>query len=194
MNTRLFKEQLLNELYAPYQHCTRCPLGYLGRTQVVFGQGNADANIIFVGEGPGKEEDLQGKPFVGRSGMLLTKTLLSLGIERDSVFITNIVKCRPPNNRTPTNIEATTCKDLLLVKQIKIIKPRVICTLGSSPLQSLINQKIKITQTRGEVIPYNKEIIIIPTYHPAYILRSSSKLPLFIADIKLAIEKAANKK
>lgn len=193
MDIKKFKQQLLDKLYAPYQKCTMCPLGTLGRTHVVFGEGNPDARAIFVGEGPGREEDLQGKPFVGRSGKLLTRTLHHFGVERSEVFITNIVKCRPPNNRAPTILEATTCKNLLLDKQIKIIRPRLICTLGGSALQSLLGKDLKITKARGKLLPWN-DIIVIPCYHPAYILRNPKELTTFVADIKLVIDNMKQKK
>lgn len=186
MNIKTFKQQLLEQLYEPYRYCTMCPLGTLGRTNVVFGEGNPDAQLMFIGEGPGADEDAQGRPFVGRSGKLLTQTLHKAGIDRATIFITNIVKCRPPGNRLPTEEESTTCKNLLLIKQIKIIRPQIICTLGSLALQSLVGSNYKITQTRGKLI--NTDLAtIIPTYHPAYILRNPTAMPLFEQDIKAAI-------
>lgn len=187
MDSRTFKQQLLDQLYAPYKDCTMCPLGTLGRTHVVFGEGNPDAKIIFIGEGPGAQEDKEGRPFVGRSGKLLTRTLHHLGIDRSSVFITNIVKCRPPNNRAPTTLEATTCKNLLLFKQIKIIRPKILCTLGSCALNSLLDKDIKISKARGKLIRW-ENLMLIPTYHPAYILRNPKELPKFVEDIKYAID------
>ncbi|MEX0940336.1 MAG: uracil-DNA glycosylase [Candidatus Babeliales bacterium] len=192
MDIKSFKQELLNELYEPYQNCTMCPLGTLGRENVVFGEGNPDAALIFVGEGPGAEEDAQNRPFVGRSGKLLTKTLSHIGLKREEVFITNIVKCRPPGNRTPTTLESNTCKEILLFKQIKIIRPLVICTLGSAAIQGLIDKPIKITKTRGNVLIWNN-ISVVPAYHPAYILRNPSEQPIFISDIKLAAELSAQK-
>jgi uracil-DNA glycosylase family 4 len=188
MTPKEYKQQLLDALYAPYKKCTRCPLGTQGRTQVVFGEGNPDARLMFIGEGPGADEDAQGRPFVGRSGKLLTRIIESTGLTREDVFITNIVKCRPPNNRKPLPTESTTCKQLLLLKQIKIIRPKVICTLGSSALSGLINDDtVKITRARGTPIPF-EDSIIIPAYHPAYILRNQKELPLLIADIQKAYE------
>src|SRR5579872_2582777 len=134
MDPKSYKQQLLDQLYAPYRNCTMCPLGTLGRTNVVFGEGNPDADLLFIGEGPGAAEDAQGRPFVGRSGKLLTKTLEGLGIKREDVFITNIVKCRPPENRAPTPVEAGICTNLFLYNQIKIIRPKVICVLGATAL------------------------------------------------------------
>lgn len=193
MNPKTYKEKLLQELYAPYQNCHRCPLGSLGRTNVVFGEGNADARLMFIGEGPGADEDAQGRPFVGRSGQLLTKLLSLAGIDRADVFITNIVKCRPPNNRKPLPIESNTCKKLLLLNQIKIIRPDVICTLGSSALSGLLNKDdVKITAMRGKIIttafesPLNT-IKLLPTYHPAYILRNPKEANTLFDDLQKAV-------
>lgn len=187
MNIKAFKQDLLNKLYEPYKKCTQCPLGTLGRTNVVFGEGNPDARIMFVGEGPGQEEDRQNRPFVGRSGKLLTQTLSNLGISRQDVYITNVVKCRPPNNRNPLPLESTTCKNLLLFNQIKIINPPTIVTLGSIALQAFQKGRISITRMRGTIIKTNN-ISLIPTYHPAYILRNPKELPIFANDIKFAME------
>jgi len=180
------KDLLLNELYKPHRCCTNCPLGTLGRTNIVFGEGDADAKIMFIGEGPGQQEDEQGRPFVGRSGQLLTRVLETAGLKRSDIFITNIVKCRPPKNRKPSPNESKTCKQLLLLKQIGIIKPRVICTLGAAALEGLLEQPIRITQVRGRPIELGK-ITIIPTFHPAYILRNAKELPQLLKDIMLAI-------
>jgi len=183
---KLFKQELLAQLYTPFKHCTCCPLGKLGRTQVIFGEGDPDTKLMLIGEGPGRDEDIQGKPFIGRSGKLLTRSLEAIGISRKDIFITNIVKCRPPNNRAPTESESRTCKKILLSKQIKIIRPRVICTLGASALQGLLEKdKIKITQARGKKILWDG-IILLPTYHPAYILRNPKELGTLIADLTLA--------
>ncbi len=190
MNAKQIKQALLEKLYAPYKACTLCPLGSLGRTSVVFGQGNADAKIMFIGEAPGQKEDEQGRPFVGRSGQLLTKVLADLGLNRDDVYITNTVKCRPPNNRAPVFKEVATCIKILLQEQIKIIQPKVICTLGTSPMKALLKDSLAITQTRGTLQSYGN-ILLIPTYHPAYILRKPKELPKMVADIKMALELAA---
>lgn len=182
------KQQQLDALYAPYKKCTQCPLGNLGRINVVFGSGNPDARLMFIGEAPGKEEDIQNNPFVGRSGQLLNRALNAANIKREDVFITNIVKCRPPKNRRPTPQESTTCKNLLLLNQIKIIQPRVICTLGSTAIQELLSMpKLQITDIRGKTQKIDN-ITIVPTYHPAYILRNPSKLEILINDLTLAQE------
>ena len=185
MDPKTYKQQLLDQLYEPYKKCIACPLGTLGRTNVVFGEGNPDADLMFIGEGPGREEDAQGRPFVGRSGQLLNRTLSSLSIQRQEVFITNIVKCRPPGNRKPLPIESQTCKNLILINQIKIIRPTVICTLGSAAIQGLLEQEVKITKIRGTEMQTGS-IIIIPTLHPAYVLRNPMELQLFTKDIKKA--------
>ena len=185
MNSKAFKQQLLNELYAPYKKCMECPLATQGRTNVVFGEGNPDARLMFIGEAPGADEDAQGRPFVGRSGQLLNKIFELIGIERKDVFITNIVKCRPPNNRKPMPVESDTCKSLLLLNQIKIIRPQVICTLGASALQGLVDYEVKITKMRGIFINY-QEIKTLPAYHPAFILRNPKELQTLVDDIKTA--------
>ncbi len=189
MNTKLFKQELLDQLYAPYKKCMQCPLGGLGRTKVVFGDGNPDAKLMLVGEGPGREEDEQGKPFVGRSGKLLNRIFEIIGIEREELFITNVVKCRPPDNRKPFPNESKVCKNILLLNQIKIIRPKIICTLGSSAAEGLLEKEIKITKIRGQQFKLD-DIIIIPAYHPAYVLRNPKELEFLTDDIKLAYQLA----
>ncbi len=142
---------------------------------------------MFIGEGPGRDEDLQGKPFVGRSGKLLSAVLEKNDIPEDDIYISNIVKCRPPNNRNPLPIESKTCKNLLLFKQIKIIQPKVICTLGSVAIKELLERPVSITKERGQPIKIN-QTIILPTYHPAYILRNNNNLEIFFLDIKKAFD------
>lgn len=178
---------LLENLYAPYTHCQSCPLATLGRTHIVFGQGNPDAHLMIIGEGPGRDEDIQGLPFVGRSGKLLNKILEAVNINRSDIFITNIVKCRPPNNRQPLPDEMNICKNLLLDNQIKIIRPSIICTLGATAIQGLLQRPVKITQLRGQKLRYN-DILTIPTYHPAYILRNPKELSKFADDFALIAE------
>ena len=186
MNAKTYKQQLLDKLYEPYKNCHKCPLGFLGRLNVVFGDGNPDADFMFIGEAPGKEEDIQGKPFVGRSGKLLDHVLDIVGMHRSNIFISNIVKCRPPGNRKPTPQESNTCKDLLLKKQVKIICPKIICTLGAAPLQGLLNDySIKITKARGKIVTW-ENVPVLPTYHPAYILRNPKELQTLVNDIKTA--------
>lgn len=187
MTAKQHKQQLLNTLYEPYQKCLKCPLGYLGRTTVVFGSGNPDTNLMIIGEAPGKTEDLTGLPFVGKSGQLLTKILFHFGIEKKEVFITSAVKCRPPLNRTPTQKEIATCKNILLLNQIAIIQPLAICTLGSTAWNSLFEENIKISTSR-DTIKYFQNIPVIPTYHPAHILRNKNILPDFTADIEKTLK------
>ncbi len=168
------KKEQLDALYARYKSCTQCPLATQGRSQVVFGTGNSNAQLMFVGEAPGKDEDMQGFPFIGRAGQLLTKIIEAMGIQREEVYISNIVKCRPPENRTPLPIERTTCKELLLFKEIEIINPVIICTLGAPATQGLLGDSIKISEARG-IIHYFKTYPVLPTYHPAYLLRNPSE-------------------
>jgi len=186
MDIKKYKQGLLQELYSPYRKCQQCPLGLLGRKHIVFGEGNPNSKLILIGEGPGQKEDELCRPFVGRSGQLLTRVLETLGTKRENVFITNVVKCRPPKNRKPLPNESDICANLFLFKQIKIIRPVVICTLGSAASQAFLGKDIKITKIRGKTFKWN-EIKIIPTYHPAYILRNNRELENFINDIKLAI-------
>lgn len=152
---------------------------------IVFGSGNPDAQLMLVGEGPGRDEDEQGIPFVGKSGQLLNHIVEIVGITRNDIFISNVVKCRPPNNRKPTPAESKICKSLLLLNQIKIICPKVICTLGSVATQELLEQEVRITKIRGKQFKMS-QITIIPTYHPAYILRNPKELNKLADDIRLA--------
>lgn len=184
MDSKTYKQMVLDSLYAPYLNCQACPLAKLGRTHVVFGEGNPDAHLMFIGEGPGRDEDLQGRPFVGRSGQLLNHVLEAINIKREDVFITNIVKCRPPQNRQPLPTESTICKNLFLLNQIKIIKPTVLCTLGASALSGLLDTDVKITKIRGHQLSFNN-MILVPTYHPAYILRNPKELSQFADDLTL---------
>lgn len=186
MNRKQQKQKLLNDLFFSYSSCLACPLGSLGRKNIVFGEGNPDAQLLFIGEAPGQDEDIQKKPFIGRSGKLLTKVLETLGIIRSDVYITNIVKCRPPQNRKPFPLEASTCKQLLLNRQIEIIQPIIICTLGAAALQGLLNDySLQISKLRGSFFSFG-DYTIVPTYHPAYILRNPKKLSKIVDDISLA--------
>ncbi len=162
----------LEELQKICKNCTLCDLSK-SRTNVVFGEGNPNANLMFIGEGPGAEEDRTGRPFVGKAGKLLTKIILNvLNLTREDVYIANIVKCRPPNNRVPTIEEAQTCKPYLL-KQIDIINPKIIVCLGKTAFMYLMNSDISITKVRGQIFEY-KEKKVIPTFHPSYLLRNPS--------------------
>ena len=183
MNSVEHKQNLLNKLYEPYKKCIQCPLGFLGRKNVVFGEGNPDAELMIIGEAPGKNEDEKNIPFIGRSGKLLTNILENFNIKRSDIFITNIVKCRPPNNRKPKPVEATTCMSILLRHQINIIQPTIICTLGSTAAENILNTKISLNKICGKIFFYNT-IPVIPTYHPAYIVRNPSKISLLTHDIQ----------
>ena len=152
--------------------CSRCKLHTLGRRQVVFGVGNPNADLMFVGEGPGADEDIQGEPFVGRAGQLLTKIIEAIDLRREDVYIANVIKCRPPNNRNPEPDEVATCEPFLF-RQIDIIKPKVIVALGKFAAQCLLKSDAPITRIRGREFTY-RDAVLIPTYHPAYLLRNPS--------------------
>ena len=176
----------LKELKNIVLNCNLCNLSKT-RTNIVFGEGNPHSKIFFIGEAPGRDEDLQGKPFVGRSGQLLTKMIENvLNIKREEVYITNIVKCRPPQNRDPEIEEIESCKPYLL-KQIDIIKPKIIVTLGRIAFKYLLNEEIPITKARGNIYNFNG-IKVIPTYHPSYLLRNPSKKKEAFIDLKLIKE------
>ena len=153
--------------------CTRCKLAGLGRRQVVFGVGNPHAELMFVGEAPGADEDIQGEPFVGRAGQLLTKMIEAMGYTRDSVYIANIIKCRPPGNRAPEPDEVAACEPFLL-RQIDIIQPRVVVGLGASAARALLRTDTPISRLRGQVFTL-RAAKFVPTFHPAYLLRSPDK-------------------
>ena len=152
--------------------CRRCKLHTLGRKQVVFGVGNPDADLMFVGEAPGADEDEQGEPFVGRAGQLLTKIIEAIGLTRDQVYIANVIKCRPPGNRNPEPDEVVQCEQFMF-RQVDSIKPRVIVALGKFAAQALLKTNDPITRLRGREYKY-RDAILMPTYHPAYLLRTPS--------------------
>ena len=149
--------------------CTRCKLSR-GRTTIVFGSGDAEARLVIIGEGPGEEEDRQGKPFVGRAGQLLTKMLESVGITREEVYITNIVKCRPPGNRNPEPEEIAACAPYL-AGQLAAIQPGVICALGTFAAQYLLKTREPISRLRGQLHRLGGAVVV-PTFHPAFLLRN----------------------
>ena len=163
----------LKELEASLEGCTRCKLAE-GRTKLVFGEGSPTADLMFVGEGPGRDEDIQGRPFVGRAGQLLTRIINAMKLKRSDVYIANIVKCRPPKNRNPEPDEVAACKPFLM-KQIEIIRPKVICALGSVAFQNLMDTKASISKFRGTLYPWRDGILIMPTFHPAFLLRNPAK-------------------
>jgi uracil-DNA glycosylase len=152
--------------------CTRCKLHGLGRKQIVFGVGNPNADLMFVGEAPGADEDEQGEPFVGRAGQLLTKIIEAIGLKRQDVYIANVIKCRPPGNRNPEPDEVERCQPFLF-RQIDAIKPKVIVALGKFAAQALLQTTEPITRIRGRESKY-RGATLIPTFHPAYLLRNPS--------------------
>ncbi len=166
----------LHELKSSLHECQRCGLSS-GRTQVVFGTGHPQADIMFVGEAPGFYEDRQGEPFVGAAGKLLNELLQSIGLSREDIFIANVIKCRPPNNRDPLPEEIETCKPFLL-QQIELIKPKLVCTLGNFATQTLLERKVGITKVRGQVIRM-PNFIVFPLLHPAAALHQGNlRVPL----------------
>ena len=163
--------------------CTRCKLHTLGRNQIVFGVGNPHAELMFVGEAPGADEDIQGIPFVGRAGQLLTKIIEAIEMKRDDVYIANIIKCRPPQNRNPEPDEVATCEPFLF-RQIDIIKPKIIVALGKYAAQTLLRVETPISRLRGQQFEY-RGATLIPTFHPAYLLRNPSSKREVWEDMKL---------
>ncbi len=164
--------ETIEDIHLDIGNCTRCPL-HEGRTKIVHSTGNRQADLMFVGEAPGADEDAQGVPFVGRSGQLLNKIIESIGLKREMVFVGNINRCRPPGNRTPTLPEAKTCKPFLL-REITIVRPKVIVVLGNTACQNLLETKVGITKLRGEFQDYFG-VSVMPTFHPAYLLRDPTK-------------------
>ena len=163
--------------------CARCKLHTLGRRQIVFGVGNPDADLMFVGEAPGADEDVKGEPFVGRAGQLLTKIIEAIGLTREAVYIANVIKCRPPQNRNPEPDEVDTCEPFLF-RQIDAIKPKVVVALGSFAARALLRTQDPISRLRGRVYEY-RGAKLIPTFHPAYLLRNPSSKKEVWEDMKL---------
>jgi len=163
--------------------CTRCKLHTLGRRQIVFGVGNPNADLMFVGEAPGADEDIQGIPFVGRAGQLLTKIIEAIDLKREDVYIANVIKCRPPGNRNPEQDEVETCEPFLF-QQVDIIKPKVIVALGTFAARALLRTLDPISRLRGRVYDY-RGAKLIPTFHPAYLLRNPSSKREVWEDMKL---------
>jgi DNA polymerase len=165
----------MDEVAEKIQKCQKCPL-YSTRNNAVPGEGNYKSPVIFVGEAPGEVEDLHGKPFIGKAGQLFTKILLSVKIEREEVFITNIIKCRPPGNRNPNKSEAETCFPYL-ESQIALINPKIIVTLGNIPTKYLLNSQNGISKVRGQWFDWLGGIKIFPMFHPSYLLRHEETTP-----------------
>ncbi len=172
----------LQDLAASLHDCQRCKLAKLGRSQVVFGVGNPHASIMFVGEAPGFNEDQKGEPFVGAAGKLLNDLLLSADLSRDHIYIANVIKCRPPNNRDPEPDEVETCKPFLL-QQIQLIRPKLVCTLGNWATQTLLERKVGITKVKAQAF-YLKDFVLFPLLHPAAALHQGNLLPTLKEDFK----------
>ena len=167
--------------------CVLCKELARCRTNVVFGVGSHRAEIMFVGEAPGRDEDIQGEPFVGRAGELLTKIIAAMGCKREDVYIANVLKCRPPENRTPWPDEVTNCLPYLL-SQIELIQPKVIVALGATAVRALLDVQLGITKMRGHWYTF-REIAIMPTFHPAYLLRNPAAKKEVWDDMKAVLEK-----
>ena len=165
-------EELLYQLQQEVAQCQKCPL-HLNRKTAVFGEGDNNAQLMFIGEAPGYWEDVQGRPFVGHAGQLLTDIIRAIGFSRQEVYITNVIKCRPPGNRDPKLEEIESCRDYLL-QQINIIRPRTICALGTFSAQNLLNSNLPISQLRGKFWDY-QGIKLMATFHPAFLLRNPYK-------------------
>lgn len=183
------KEKLkkLDELNKIIQECKKCDL-YKNRTQAVLGEGNPEAKLMFIGEAPGEDEDRLGRPFVGRAGKLLTRLIEATGHKREEFYITNVCKCRPPYNRTPTLWEMEACFPYLQ-QQLEIINPKVLCLLGATAARAFLNRQVAITKERGSIINWNDKLLYL-TFHPAYVLRNPQAEITLFEDIKKAIELA----
>jgi DNA polymerase len=175
----------LREIREDIGECTRCKLHTLGRSQVVFGAGNPSADLMFVGEAPGADEDAQGVPFVGRAGQLLTKMIEAMGFAREDVYIANVIKCRPPENRNPDPDEVLSCEPFLF-RQIQTIQPLVIVALGAFAAKALLKSEQPISKLRGQVHDY-QGAKLIPTFHPSYLLRSPGQKKYAWDDLKRAL-------
>jgi DNA polymerase len=167
--------ETLDDIRRELGDCQRCKL-WSTRTNIVFGEGDPQARLMFVGEGPGADEDLSGRPFIGRAGQLLTKMIEAIGLAREQVYIANVVKSRPPENRNPERDEVAACLPFLL-RQIAVVRPKLIVTLGNPATQAILDTAVGITRLRGNFQDYPRlpGIKVMPTYHPAYLLRSPDK-------------------
>ena len=174
------------ELEQSIANCQKCKLCQ-NRTNIVFGVGNKHANIMMIGEGPGADEDKQGIPFVGKAGQLMNKALIGLGINREELYIANIVKCRPPQNRVPEQDEAEACLNYLR-NQVILVKPKIIVLLGSTALKNILGKEYSISSLRGSWIEH-KGILYMPTWHPAALLRDENKKIEFWQDLKQVVKK-----
>ena len=175
------RAETLEQIREDLGDCRRCSLSR-GRTCLVFGEGDPRASLVFVGEGPGEDEDRSGRPFVGEAGQLLTRIIEAMKLSRDQVYICNVIKCRPPGNRNPEPAEVRTCRPFL-ERQIASIQPKVICALGKFAAQTLLSTDVPISRLRGRFHPLG-EIQVMPTYHPAYLLRHPEDKRLVWEDVK----------
>jgi len=189
------KEKQLWELYEKNKNCCRCNL-CKSRTQIVFYDGNPNSPVVFVGEAPGEDEDRLGKPFVGRAGKYLNRVLEKIGWRREDIYITNVCKCRPPENRKPLPKEMQTCFNVFLKWEIQILKPKVICCLGATAAEAFLGKSVRITKMRGQFYtnPLFPEVRLFLTYHPAYILRNPREAKTFEEDLKKLKDFVANLK
>jgi DNA polymerase len=177
--------EALVDIRADIGDCTRCKLHTLGRQQIVFGTGSMTADLMFVGEAPGADEDIQGVPFVGRAGQLLTKMIEAMGLRRDDVYIANVLKCRPPGNRNPEPDEIQTCQPFLF-RQLASIQPKVVIALGAFAARTLLDTQDPISRLRGRVFDF-RGAKLIPTFHPSFLLRSPGNKREAWEDLKLAL-------
>ena len=183
----------LQAIRARIGDCTRCPLAFAGRHSIVFGDGDPNARLLFVGEGPGADEDAQGIPFIGKAGQLLNNMITAMGLKREEVYIANIVKCRPPGNRVPEAVEANTCTPFLF-EQIGVVRPQVVVALGSTAATYLLGAKSPLSALRGRIHPIfgpASGTKLIVTYHPAYLLRDPRQKKEAWTDLQLAMRELA---
>ncbi|HET9741948.1 MAG TPA: uracil-DNA glycosylase [Terriglobales bacterium] len=190
--TELSPESALQLIREDIGDCTRCPLHKQGRKQIVFGTGNPRADIMFVGEGPGADEDTQGIPFVGRAGQLLNNMIAAMGIRREDVYIANVVKCRPPGNRTPEREECATCSPFLL-RQIDAVKPKMIVALGAVAAKTLLGLNDSLSNLRGRIYDFRNRQLVV-TYHPAYLLRDPNQKKEAWKDLQMVMRHLGLKK
>ena len=176
----------LEAIRADIGDCTRCPLAFQGRHTIVFADGDPNARLMFVGEGPGADEDAQGLPFVGRAGQLLNNMITAMGLQRSEVYIANVVKCRPPQNRTPEPDEANTCMQFLW-RQIDVVRPQIIVALGSTAATYLLGAKSSLAGLRGRIHQVRESQVIV-TYHPAYLLRDPRQKAEAWKDLQIAMK------
>lgn len=185
-NKSTIQQETLQQIQADLGNCTRCKLHH-SRTNIVFGEGNPNAEIMFIGEGPGETEDLQGRPFVGRAGQLLDKIIEAMGYKRADVYIANVVKSRPPNNRPPEQDEIAACSPFLF-RQITAIQPKILVALGGTALKCLWGEEAKITKLRGQFIEF-RGIPLMPTFHPSYLLRNPSAKKVVLEDMQNVLQR-----